>query len=55
MNHLAVFLGMIIGFKLGLFMFGFDATFKAITLIWGLFTWYFIFYLVYNEVKKLRT
>ena len=55
MNHLAVFLGMIIGFKLGLFMFGFDATFKAMTLIWGLLTWYFIFYLIYSTFKKLRT
>jgi|TARA_Y100000015_G_C2365784_1_gene77458 hypothetical protein len=52
MNHLGIFLGIVIGAVFGSLVLGGHYLLILINIIWGFLTWYLIGYLIYNTIKK---
>ncbi len=51
MNHLSVFLGIVIGLILGGSFFGIELMFQALTIITSFSIWGVVIYLLYNQFK----
>jgi len=52
MNHLSVFLGIVIGLILGGSFFGIALMYQALNIITGLLIWTCLIYCIYYQIKK---
>lgn len=52
MNHLSVFLGIVIGLILGGSFFGIALMYQALNIITGLLIWACLIYCIYYQIKK---